>query len=401
MKKDNYLIMISTFGSGIGLGLQFYFATIKAGSLINPILSTLMMGVYFATSSIFGIIVGKLSDHFRKRKIFGIFGNITSGIIFIQYFFVSDAFFFIFYSFLIGITTGLVGATIPALFTENEPDLKKGKLISYYNICNSAGWAVSVLLGEIIFFFIGDFIYFVFGVVPIIASVLLLFCKEDHLQYESKEKIDEINENQNHYDLIKPFLIYLAILLAFRHLTSQGTISSLLPNYLVLELKSDEFLRGIIYSSNTFLQVVLMIPIGHLVDKFGRKTFLTIGVTCTMISAFGYGISTSPLQVIPFQISLAIGWTSLINSASAYIIDVTTPQDRAKGMGYLNAGLSIGGTAGPFLAGLSLFIFNQNFQISFIFLSLFAIPSIILCLLIKEDKKHHVYEIFNKKSRII
>ncbi|NHI92844.1 MAG: MFS transporter [Candidatus Lokiarchaeota archaeon] len=399
MNRDNYLIMVSTFCHGIGLGLQIYFAIIRAGILINPILSALMMGVYFATASIASMIFGKLSDHVKKRKIFGILGNILCGVVYIQYFFITDMIFFLLFSFFAGITTSLVSATIPALYSELDPHTEKGMLMSWYNISNSAGWAVSVFLGEIFFIFMQNFIYFLFGFVTISAALFLIPIREKHLEKNRNES--EIKTNNSHFDKIKPFLIFIAIIVAFRHCTSQGTISSLLPNFLVLELQASEFVRGFIYSFNTFLQVGLMIPIGRLVDKHGRRNVLILGVSFSMIAAFGYSLCITPWQVLPFQICVAIGWTCLINSASAYIIDITTENDRAKGVGLLNAGLFIGGSAGPFLASLSLTIFYGSFQLSFIFLSLFAIPGIILCLLLKEDKENHVYQIFSKKSKII
>ena len=398
MKRDNFLIMLCTFCNGIGLGLQFYFATIKAGLLIDPILSALMMGVYFATSSIFSILFGKLSDHLKKRKIFGIIGTIFSGIIYIQYFYITDLVFFIIFSLLAGIATSIVNSTVPALYAEIDPHIEKGKLMSLYNVSNSAGWAVGVFTGEILFIFIHYYVFLVFGFVTIIAFIFLIPVNEDHLLENNKPQ--DVKLNNSHYSMIKPFLIFLAVILAFRHITSQGTFTALVPNFLALELQATEIVRGSIYSLNTFLQVALMIPIGRLVDKFGRRNMLMVGVIFSTIAAFGYSLAITPFHVIPFQVCIAIGWTCVINSSSAYIIDVTTVNDRAKGVGFLNAGLSIGGTIGPFLASLSLYMFFGSFQFSFIFLSLFGIPGIILCFLIKEDKENHIYEILKKKSKI-
>ena len=398
MKRDNILIMICTFCNGIGLGLQFYFATIKAGLFLGPIVSALMMGVYFATSSVFSILFGKLSDHLKKRKIFGIIGTIFSGIVYMQYFFITDLVFFLFFSFLAGISTSIVNSTIPALYAEIDPHTEKGKLMSFYNISNSAGWAVGVFMGEILFIFIQYYVFLTFGIVTIAAFICLIPINEDHLLRNSEPQ--DVKLNNSHYGMIKPFLIFLAVILAFRHLTAQGAFTSLVPNFLALELQATEILRGSIYSLNTFLQVALMIPVGRLVDKFGRRNMLSVGVFFSIIAAFGYSLSFTPFHVIPFQVCIAIGWTCVINSASAYIIDVTTVNDRAKGVGFLNAGLSIGGTIGPFLASLSLYIFNGSFQLSFIFLSLFGIPGLILSFLIKEDKQDHVYQLLGKKSKM-
>jgi len=400
MKKDNYVIMMSTFLQGVGLSLQFYFATIKAGKLINPIISTLMMGIYFATASIANILVGKMSDKLQKRKVFGIFGSFMTGIVCMLYFFTTDMYVFFLGSFLLGISFSFITATIPALFTEIETEMEKGKLVSLYNMSNSAGWAFATLFGEIVFIFIQDYIFIVFAFFPILGGILLLGVR-DSSEFEKPIKIKTPEFDKEHYDLIKPFLIFLAIALAFRHLASQGTIISLLPNYMVLELSATELERGIIFSLNMWLQIILMLPMGYLVDKIGRKYMLLFGVVGTMTCAFGYGLSMIPWHLIPVQILMAFSWTAIINSSAAYIIDVTNESDRAKGMGYLNAGLSIGGTIGPFMAGFSLFIFSHNFTLSFMVISLFAIPGIILLLFIKENRQTHVYTLFNKQSKLI
>ena len=86
MKKDNYIIMLSTIGNGIAISAQFYFAVIKGGRLINPILSGLMMGIYFLTASVMAILFGKLSDRMKNRKLFGISGNLLTGFVCIFYF---------------------------------------------------------------------------------------------------------------------------------------------------------------------------------------------------------------------------------------------------------------------------------------------------------------------------
>ncbi len=391
--------MLCTFLEGVGLSLQFYFATIKAGKLIDPIFSTLMMGVYFATASISSILIGKLSDKLQKRKIFGLIGSFATGITCMFYFFITDMVLFLLNSFFMGISFSFISSTMPSLFTENEKKMEKGKLSSLYNMSNSAGWAFTTLFGEIAFIFIQDYIFIVFSMLPIIGGFLLIGCK-DSCELEETNQIETKPFNEKHYGAIKPFLILLAVILAFRHLASQGTISAMLPNYMVWELNAAELERGIIFSINMWLQIVLMIPMGYLVDKIGRKYTLLLGVLGTMITAFGYGLCRTPLQVIPFQILMAVAWTALINSASAYVIDITNETDRARGMGYLNAGLSFGGTIGPFVAGFSLYVLNRNFEISFMILSLFAIPGIIACLFLQENRKNHVYKIFKKQSNI-
>ncbi len=399
MKKDNYIIMLSTIGNGIGITAQIYFAVVKGGILINPILSGLMMGIFFLTGSLMSILFGKLSDRIKNRKIFGFTGNILTGITAILYFFVIDTFFFIFCSFLMGIALAAVASTMPALFSENQPEMKRGKLMSYFNISNSAGWAIGILGGEMLYITFSENIFFIYGGISFISAIIILLVKEKSDKYMNVSDLPTENKNMNHYNFIRPFLIFLAVIIAFRHLSCQGSIAALVPNYLVIELSANEIERGFIYALNNIIQVIFMLPAGNLVDKLGRKNVLTLGLILAFITTMGYSLTFNPWHLVPFQITLGISWAFLINGGSAFVMDVTVEADRAKGMGFLNAGLSIGGTIGPFLASLFLFMFSQDFRISFLFLSLFSIIGIILCLILQEDRETHTYHILGKKSK--
>lgn len=277
--------------------------------------------------------------------------------------------------------------------------MDKGRLMSFYNTGLSLGWAVGVFAGEFLILFIGDFLYILYGIIPLISAVLLIFVPDEPFSNINPKKIPESESGKSAFQIVQPLLICFAMMLAFRHLTSQGSVISLLPNYLGL-VGASEIERGILFSLNSFLQVPFMFPIGKLVDKIGRRAILFIGVVGTMFTAVGYGFSTFPLQILPSQILMAFSWGCIITGGTAYVIDLTTQEDRAKGMGYLNAGLSVGGTAGPFLAGLFLFVSGLSFQWSFIWISLFSIPAIVLWGLQKEDRKTHSYKFIWQKNYI-
>ncbi|MHA1145098.1 MAG: MFS transporter, partial [Candidatus Helarchaeota archaeon] len=263
---------------------------------------------------------------------------------------------------------------------------------------NSLGWASGVLLGETLSMFMLNYIYILFGCFPLISAVILIFVKEPHSISKKKEDPLKKEKMESHFRIAKPFLLFIAMIIIFRHLTSQGSVISLLPNYLGLRLNITGFERGFIFSLNSFLQVFLMIPIGMLVDKIGRRNVILMGVIGTMITSIGYGVSVTSLQIIPFQVTMAISWSAIISGCNAYVIDVTIPEDRAKGMGILNAGFSIGGTIGPILAGLFLFISFENFQFGFFAVSLFSIPAIVLCCFLVEHRKDHVYKFLWQKG---
>ena len=91
--------------------------------------------------------------------------------------------------------------------------------------------------------------------------------------------------------------------------------------------------------------------IGNLSDKFGRRPIL-------LISLFGFSLDYLLLAFAP-----TIGWLFVgrilagitgasITTASAYIADVSTPENRAKNFGMIGAAFGLGFIIGPVIGGI-------------------------------------------------
>lgn len=91
---------------------------------------------------------------------------------------------------------------------------------------------------------------------------------------------------------------------------------------------------------------------GALSDRWGRRPIMLISLAGSTVSYVIFGLSPSIEWLL---ISRAFGgiFAANISAAQAYIADVTTPQDRAKGMGLIGAAFGIGFTLGPPLGGIS------------------------------------------------
>jgi MFS family permease len=89
---------------------------------------------------------------------------------------------------------------------------------------------------------------------------------------------------------------------------------------------------------------------GRLSDRWGRRPILIISqagaVTAWIAIAFTEDLWL--LAVIRFIVGLFAG---NLGAAFAYITDVTTPQNRTKGMGMVGAALSLGFIIGPLVGG--------------------------------------------------
>lgn len=139
------------------------------------------------------------------------------------------------------------------------------------------------------------------------------------------------------------FVIVFVDLLGF------GIILPLLP-YIAEKFNANAFQIGILSASYSFFQLIASPILGRLSDRYGRKKILIIS---QIGSAFGYlllGLAHSlPLLFVSRIIDGITGGN--ISIAQAYIADVTTKENRAKGMGLIGAAFGLGFIFGPAIGG--------------------------------------------------
>jgi len=106
---------------------------------------------------------------------------------------------------------------------------------------------------------------------------------------------------------------------------------------------------GSIYS---FMQFLFSPIWGRLSDRVGRRPILLMSLAGSTLSYFLFAASNT-LALLILSRALAGVFAANISTAQAYIADVTTTKDRAKGMGLIGAAFGIGFTLGPPIGGIS------------------------------------------------
>ena len=103
------------------------------------------------------------------------------------------------------------------------------------------------------------------------------------------------------------------------------------------------------YSLSQFLCAPLW---GRYSDRVGRRPVILLSLIGIAISYVFFGLSNGQLWML-FAARLSAGFLSSasIGVAFAYVADVTTPENRAKGMGMLGACFGLGFMMGPALGG--------------------------------------------------
>src|SRR5580704_1763624 len=91
--------------------------------------------------------------------------------------------------------------------------------------------------------------------------------------------------------------------------------------------------------------------LGALSDSYGRRPILLVGFSGLMLSFFNTALATSVGMLLAIRL-VAGAMQANISVASAYVADITPPEQRAKRFGMLGAMFGVGFILGPVIGGL-------------------------------------------------
>ena len=108
---------------------------------------------------------------------------------------------------------------------------------------------------------------------------------------------------------------------------------------------------GLLFASYSVMQLIFSPILGRLSDKHGRRPVLLISIIGTGIGFLFLGFATTLWMLFVGRILDGITGGN-ISTAQAYIADVTTKEDRAKGLGLIGAAFGLGFVLGPAIGGI-------------------------------------------------
>ena len=108
---------------------------------------------------------------------------------------------------------------------------------------------------------------------------------------------------------------------------------------------------GILFASYSIMQLIFAPILGGLSDKHGRRPVLFLSIIGTGIGFLILGLADSLWMLFAGRILDGITGGN-ISTAQAYIADITTSENRAKGMGLIGAAFGLGFIFGPAIGGI-------------------------------------------------
>jgi DHA1 family tetracycline resistance protein-like MFS transporter len=207
------------------------------------------------------------------------------------------------------------------------------------------------------------------------------------------ETIETVENSDGEKFFTKPLIIIFITI--FIDLVGFGIAIPVLPDYAKNEFGASPFVIGWLLASYSIMQFVSTPFLGQLSDKYGRRPVLFFSLLGTSVAALITGLSsTLPLLFFGRIFDGATGGN--ISTAQAYIADITTKENRAKGMGLIGAAFGLGFIFGPAIGGI---LSKFGSHTPFFFVSALAFTNaVLLYFILPESRKSGESEPIEKRG---
>ena len=142
-------------------------------------------------------------------------------------------------------------------------------------------------------------------------------------------------------------LLMLNIFLIF---TGVGLVIPIMPTYMNI-LHINGSILGLLVAAFSLTQLLFSPLAGKLSDSWGRKKIIIAGMLVFAFSEWLFGFASSAFLLFASRMIGGIGAALIMPAVMAYTADITTDEERAGGMGFINAAITTGFIIGPGIGG--------------------------------------------------
>ncbi|WAA12989.1 MFS transporter [Fervidibacillus halotolerans] len=141
------------------------------------------------------------------------------------------------------------------------------------------------------------------------------------------------------------FLVMFIVMVGF------GIIIPVLPFY-AEKLGANTKELGFLLASYSLMQFLFSPMWGRISDRIGRKPVMMIGISGLALSFFLMAIADQLWMLFVARILGGLLSSANMPTTMAYVADITTPENRSKGMGMIGAAVGLGFVFGPAIGGI-------------------------------------------------
>lgn len=190
--------------------------------------------------------------------------------------------------------------------------------------------------------------------------------------------------------------LYLLMFNMFITMGSVGLIIPVMPEYLSLFGVAGQVL-GMLVASFAFAQFIFSPISGNLSDRYGRKKMIVFGLIVSGIAQITFGLSTEVWMLFVARFLGGLGSAFIAPPIMAYVADITTYEQRGRGMGMIGASMSLGFMIGPGIGG---FLSNVSLHFPFFAAGGAAIIAALLSFILLPNTKVNLSQEKHKQDRL-
>lgn len=178
--------------------------------------------------------------------------------------------------------------------------------------------------------------------------------------------------------------ILLLMINIFIVFTGIGLVIPIMPTYMD-ELGISGSTVGMLVAAFSLSQLLCSPIAGRLSDTYGRKKVIVFGMIMFAIGEGLFGLANTTVMLFVARMLGGVGAALIMPAVMAYTADVTSDDERAKGMGLINAAISTGFIIGPGIGG---YVAEFGVRVPFYAACVAgAIAAVITVLILPESKK--------------
>lgn len=189
--------------------------------------------------------------------------------------------------------------------------------------------------------------------------------------------------------------LYMLMFNMFITMGGVGLIIPILPLYLET-FNAGGTAIGALIATFSLAQFLISPLVGQLSDRYGRKLFILIGLVIYGLAMIGFGLSEHLWLLFVARFLSGTGAAFITPPIMAYIADITTIDERGKGMGMIGASITLGFTIGPGLGGI---LSEVNLVFPIFFAGISALIAAVVSLLVLPDTQKSKAQIAAAKAQ--